>query len=225
MTKTKRVFGFDYDGTIINIEPQKAQCFGEVLQKHWSVNKKEAADTWIAEGGTSRRSKFDYFYDKQFHKPLTDEDYKRVESDFSSILKSKYYPKIQLLPHAREILDFVRFNFEFVFVSSGVPMEEIRYLVKLNGVSRYFNAIYGTNNQYLSKHDHFRQVIKTTNPQVIIYLADGLEDMKVAKEFGIISIGLPTNHATANLQAAGAAYVCDHTKVINVIQKILNEQN
>lgn len=223
MTKTKKVFGFDYDGTIINIEPKKARCFGEVLQKHWGVNKKEAADTWIAEGGTSRRSKFDYFYDKQFHKSLTDEDYKKVESDFSSILKNKYYPKIQLLPLARDILDFVRSNFEFVFVSSGVPMEEIQYLVKLNGVSQYFNAIYGTDNQYRSKSDHFRQVIKTTNPQLIIYLADGLEDMKVAKEFGIISIGLPTNHTATNLQAAGATYVCDHTRTIKIIQKILNE--
>lgn len=225
MTKPKSAFGFDYDGTIINIEPQKAQCFGEVLQKHWGVNKKEAADTWIAEGGTSRRSKFDYFYDKQFHKALTEENYKRVELNFSSILKNKYYPKIQLLPHSREILDFVRSNFGFVFVSSGVPMEEIQYLVKLNGVSRYFNTIYGTNNQYRSKHDHFRHVIETTKPQLTIYLADGLEDMKVAKEFGIISIGLPTNHTTANLQAAGATYVCDHNKVVDLIQKILDKRD
>lgn len=225
MNKENLVFGFDYDGTIINIEPQKAQCFGEVLQKHWGVNKKEAADTWIAEGGTSRRSKFDYFYDKQFHRTLTNEDYKRVESDFSSILKNKYYPKIQLLPHAREILDFVRANFEFVFVSSGVPMEEIQYLVRLNGVSRYFNVIYGTNNQYRSKHDHFRQVIKNTKPQMMVYLADGLEDMKVAKEFGIISIGLPTNHPEESLRAAGATHVCNHNNVISLVQKIMSEQN
>lgn len=225
MTKTKKVIGFDYDGTIINIEPQKARCFGEILQKHWSVNKKEAADTWIAEGGASRRSKFDYFYDKQFHKTLSDENYKRIESNFSSILKNKYYPKIQLLQHAREILDFVRSNFEFVFVSSGVPMEEIQYLVKLNGVSQYFNAIYGTNNQYRSKHDHFRHVIKTTNPQIIIYLADGLEDMKVAKEFGIISIGLPTNHSEESLHTAGATHVCDHSNVISLVKKIMSEQN
>lgn len=219
MTK-KKVFGFDYDGTIINIEPQKARAFGDTLNKHWGINSDKASEFWIETGGTSRRFKFDYFYKQKFRQNLSDNEYKTVESEFSSLLRTKYYPRIKLLPHALETLKFVRKNFNYVFVSSGVPMEEIHYLVDLNGVSDYFNLVLGTNQEYKSKHDHFRYVISLTHPQTLIYLADGLEDMKVTKEFDAISIGLPTNHSRENLQRAGARYICELSKVVKLLQKI-----
>lgn len=49
-----KAFGTDYDGIIINIEPQKAQAFREILNKHWEVIINEASDFWLATGGTSR---------------------------------------------------------------------------------------------------------------------------------------------------------------------------
>lgn len=38
------IFRFDYDGTIINIEPQKANAFGKLIYKYWGVDKKEAVN-------------------------------------------------------------------------------------------------------------------------------------------------------------------------------------
>lgn len=111
MNKENFVFGFDYDGTIINIEPQKANAFGEILNQYWGIDRQVGAKFWIEGGGTSRRFKFDYFYKQQYGRDLTDDDYHIIEQVFSRTLRTKYYPKVQLLPHALETLEFVREHF------------------------------------------------------------------------------------------------------------------
>ena len=63
-----RAFGTDFDGVVINVETQKAQAFGALLNKEWNIDKKEAAIFWRNSGGTSRRYKFDYLYMKRFNK-------------------------------------------------------------------------------------------------------------------------------------------------------------
>lgn len=216
-----KVFGTDYDGVVINIEPQKAEAFGALLHEKWNVNKEEAAKFWIGTGGKSRRSKFDHFYEKQFGKKLQDEDYKVIESRYGNILKTEFYPKLKLLPGASDLLQYARSHFDYTFVSSGVPMLEIEYLVDLNGLTKYFDKILGTNEKYPSKREHFQEILSTQKPDNLIFIADGTEDMKVAKEFGAITIGIPTNHSEGELSNAGARYTCDLSQAVPIIQKLL----
>lgn len=214
-------FGFDYDGTIVNIEPQKAKVFGNLVGSAWGADEQEASKYWLETGGASRRSKFDYFYTHRFGKDLSEEEYREIEEKFSLILKKDYYPNLKLLPGALEVLKFVRSHFDFVFVSSGVPTKEIRYLVRLNGVGTYFDLILGTDEKYPSKREHFRKIIEGKTPDLLIYMADGLEDMRVGKEFGAYTIGIPTNHPRLYLRKAGADYICNLNESIEVIKLIL----
>ena len=203
-----RAFGTDYDGVIINIEPQKAQAFAETLNKYWRTDIKEASDFWLKKGGTSRRYKFDYFYYKVYKQQLPEEDYKVIEQEYSQLLKTKFYPQVTILPGARELLEYARAHFEFMFVSSGVPMEEINYLVNLNGVSQYFDLVLGTNQIYTSKREHFKKIIEEKRPDNIVFIADSPEDMKVTKEFSdTIALGVLTNHSEEELKNAGADFI------------------
>ncbi len=216
-----KAFGFDFDGTIINIEPEKALVFGDIVNKYWEVNRKAAANYWCKKGGTSRRAKFDYFYLRKFKKKLKDIEYQKIEQEFSGRLKNNYYPKIKLLPKALKTLKFVRAHFGFVFVSSGMPLAQIRYLVNLSGLSGYFDLVLGTSKKYPSKKEHFEEIIKSKKPDLLIYLADGVTDMRIAKELGIISIGIPTNRPASELKEAGANYICNLDQSVALIRKIL----
>jgi phosphoglycolate phosphatase-like HAD superfamily hydrolase len=218
-----KVFGTDYDGVIINIEPQKAEAFGDLLHRRWGVPKDEAAQFWMQTGGSSRRSKFDYFYTKQYGETLSDSAYQAIEQEFSSILKTQWYPTVHLLPYALELLQYARATFDFTFVSSGIPMQELHDLLTLNGIAHYFDLVVGTNEHYRSKHDHFKEIITQQNPSLMIFIADGLEDMKVARAFGAVSIGIPTNHTTQALLSAGADHVCDLSESIETMEKIVGE--
>ena len=219
-----KVFGFDYDGTIINIEPQKAKAFGELVSKYWGVDEQEAANFWINGRGTSRRYKFDFFYKKKYAKKLPNKDYKEIESKYSALLKQIYYPKVKLLPSALDILKFVRLQFDFIFISSGVPLEEIRYLVHLNGISEYFDLVLGTSKKYLSKKNHFREILNTKKPSLLIFMGDSAEDIKVAKRYRAITIGLPTNQPKKVLKNAGTNFVCSLKESKSVIKKLLVNQ-
>ena len=95
-------------------------------------------------------------------------------------------------------------------------------MVKLNSLSAYFDLVLGTNERYLSKRDHFKEVIRRTKPELMVFIADGLEDMKVAKEFNVISIGVPSNHSRQELEKAGATYVCELGEVEFLVKKILS---
>lgn len=203
-----KVFSTDYDGVIINIESQKATVFGDLLNKEWGINKAEAARLWMKTGGTPRRYKFEYYYEKQFGKKLTENDYGIIEKKFSNLLKNEFYPQLELLPGALDLLKFVKKNFDYSFVSSGIPMEEIKYLVSLNGLSDYFDSILGTNDVYPTKREHFQKIIEEQQPNLIVFIADGIEDMKVAKEYKLVkSIGVTTNHSRKEL--TNANYIVD----------------
>lgn len=220
-----KAFGTDYDGVIINIEPQKSQAFGEILNKHWGTDIKEAAGFWLAKGGTSRRYKFDYFYEKAYDKQLSDQDYKKIEQEYSQLLKIKYYPQVKLASGAKELLEYATNHFEFLFISSGVPMEEIKYLVDLNGITQYFDFVLGTNKEYISKKNHFGKIIEEKNPDSIIFFADSPEDMRISKEFPeITAIGVLTNHSKQELKEAGADFTTrDLHEGLHLLKKIAQD--
>lgn len=214
-----KAFGTDYDGVIINIEPQKAAAFAKVLNKNWGINTDNLSRFWMETGGTSRRYKFDHFYREKFGKGISENEYKVIEKEFSDILRNEFYPKVKLLPGALELLKYVQENFDFTFVSSGVPVDEIKYLVNLNGVSQYFNLVLGTNDLYPSKREHFNKINEEQKPDSIIFIADSAEDMKVAKEFGATTIGVFTNSPEEKLKEAGANYTCsDLFEALNILK-------
>jgi len=216
-----KVFGTDYDGVIINIEPQKAQAFGGLLNKRWGIDKDEAKNFWMATGGTSRKYKFDYFYQKRFRKKLPDEKYRAIETDYSRLLKEEFYPHLKLLPEALDLLKFVCSNFDHTFVSSGIPMGEIQYLISLNGLDTYFDLILGTNKQFPSKREHFKEIQSRWNPDLLVFVADSPEDMKIAKDASAIPLGVLTNYTEKELTHAGAIKVCRIEDAISTIKKLI----
>ena len=219
-----KIFGTDFDGVIINIEPQKAAAFAELVNNEWGIDKDAAYNCWHDFCGTSRRFKFDYFYKKKFGEKLDDKTYQLIEPQLSMILKTKYYPSAQFLPGALEMLKFARENFDYCFVSSGVPMAEIKYLLDLLDVSKYYDSILGTDNIYKSKADHFRKILGGKHYDPLIFIADGIEDMKVAKEFNAKTIGVTTNHTGKELKKAGATITCETPlEAIPLIKSFLNQ--
>ena len=220
-----KVFGTDYDGVIINIEQEKASILSEILNKHWNTNKKDVYDFWFKNQGTSRRYKFDYFYEKMFGRKLSDNLYEEIESEFSKYLKDELYPNLKLMPGAIDLLEYVKSNYDFSFVSTGIPTNEAKHLIETNGLSKYFDLILGTGlgykskDRHESKRSHLQKVISQKKPDTIVYIADGLEDMKIAKEFSVRSMGVTSNHSKQELLDSGACEIADDLyQVVSLIK-------
>lgn len=218
-----KIFGFDYDGTLINIEPDKARALAFLMEKSWQIDKKKVYDLWFNFSGSGRRAIFNALYQHKFGQELSDSKYQKIEKIFGQTLKQKYYPKVKLLPYALDLLTFVRKNFDYIFVSSGVPHEEIQYLTKINGVYSYFDAVYGTGKRYKTKDDHFKEILQNRKADLKIFLADSPSDMIRAKNFNFILVGIPTTHSKEQLKNAGADYVCSLSEARAIIQKLLRD--
>lgn len=217
-----KVFGTDYDGVMINIEPQKAAAFGALASKRGRVDEKTAKDFWFHGNVSGRRGIFNGVYEQKFGDKISDEEYKFAENEFSELLKDKFYPSARLLPGALDLIKFARTNFDRTFISSGVPMEEIKYLAGLNGIADYFDLILGTDDQFPTKKEHFNKINAEWHPANLIFVADGLTDMKIAKANGAIPIGVPTNHTPQELMDAGAVVIASLSEAIFAVRKFLN---
>ncbi len=216
-----KVFGTDYDGVMINIEPRKAAAFGALASKRWRVDEKTAEDFWFHGDVSGRRNIFNGVFMERYGERLKDEEYALIENEFSTLLKNEYYPSVKLLPGALDMIKFAKSNFDRTFISSGVPMDEINYLVGLNGVADYFDLILGTNEQFPTKNIHFNEIRTRWAPQELFFIADGLSDMKIARAWGAIPIGISTNHSKEELVDAGAAAVCPLSNVITAMSQFL----
>lgn len=217
-----KAIGFDLDGSLIDIEEEKSRAFGVILNQFWGVDANEAARYWIETGGKSRRSKFDYFFNKQCGGVLTDDEYRKIERVFSERLKNEFYPNARFLRGALELLEFSRRNFDKTFISSGVPNEEVKYLIDLKDIGKYFDEIFGTSERFRSKEDHFKQLVDEYNPELIVFVGDGLEDMRVGKKFNAITIGIPSHQTKEKLIEAGAKYVLPTSEIIDLLKTILS---
>lgn len=220
-----KVIGFDLDGTIIDMEEQKSKAFGMLLNKHWGTDVNEAAKYWIKTAGKSRRSKFDHFFAKKYGTKLTDGGYQKVEVEFSNKLKNVFYPKVKFIAGALDLLKFCRKTFDVVFVSSGVPHDELKFLIKLKKMDKYFDRIYGTNEKFKSKEYHFELIIDNFKPELLIFVGDGFEDMKVGRRYNAITIGVPTHQTDDSLRNSGAQYVLPLGKISHLLKNILGRLN
>ena len=214
-----KVFGTDYDGVMINIEPQKAEAFGSLVWRRWGVDAHKARDFWFHGKVSGRKNIFNGVFVDKYGVKMDDKEYESIENKFSLLLKNDFYPLVKLLPKALDLIEFARSNFDKLFISTGIPTEEIGYLAKLNGVADYFDLILGTNDRFPSKTEHFNEVRANWSPSKFIFVADGLSDMKIAKDGGAIPIGITTNHSGEELVAAGAAATCNLSEAIFTLGK------
>jgi phosphoglycolate phosphatase-like HAD superfamily hydrolase len=217
-----KLIGYDFDGVFVNIEDQKAALFGDVLHRHWQVDRKAAIKVWMHNLGTSRRHKFDLLYRRRYRRTLTDAVYDEIEYEFSSLLMTDYYPSATLVRETADAARDLNDCFDLSFISSGIPHQELNYLTGRYRLDRYFTRVLGTNGTFQSKVDHFEMVTEAAEPDLGIFIADGLEDMHIAKRFGFVAIALPTNHPPKALRAAGADVICELSELKGEIQRRLD---
>lgn len=216
-----KIIGFDFDGVFINIETEKAKLFGDILYKHWGIDPILASNLWLLNLGTSRRYKFDLLYQNNFNNKLQEEIYQEIEQEFSDTLIRDYYPGAELINETFEAARDLNNKFDLSFISSGIPHDELNSIASKFKIDKYFDLILGTSQNFKSKADHFHIVTQNNLPSPGIFIGDGLEDMKIAKQFNFIAVGLPANHDSQALLNAGADLVCEFSSLKQEINNLI----
>ena len=155
--KRYKIIIFDCDGVIFDSNDIKTIAFYESVKEFGEEKAGQFVKYHKENGGVSRYKKFDYFFDTI----LKDNSYdiKYYTDMFGSIVKKRMLYS-QFTDGFIKFIELLPQNVT-KYVVSGSDQSELRELLKIKGIDRYFNGIYGS-------PDTKVEIVKSTGVQSLL---------------------------------------------------------
>ena len=175
---------FDLDGVIIESAGIKTETF-RTLFSGYPDRLPEILAHHQKNAGISRYVKFRHIYNKILGQELTPEREKELGEEFSRIALDR----ILKAPFVDGAIQFLKNNSKryLLFIASGTPEEELRYILKQRGLDTYFRGAYGAPQ---TKPDTTRRILaehKLTSKEAV-FIGDAESDRTAAEETGVTFI-------------------------------------
>lgn len=201
--KKYKVWGFDFDGVLVDSAATKSQAFAESIintYPHLKDHRKHIEIIYIRTRGTSRRIQFNLVLHEFGEAEPSEKEYEKWSELFSNTY-SYADSKIKTFDGVFPFLEILKENSVVTYISSFAPTETLERICEIFGFNNYFNDILGDSNQSFSKGRHHLEYITRKHgvkKDEIIYLADSTYDIRIAKEQGVDGI-LMKNSDIANV--------------------------
>ncbi|MDL2207493.1 HAD family hydrolase [Desulfovibrio sp. OttesenSCG-928-F20] len=177
---------FDCDGVILESLDVKTKAFYRIGLDF----SQEAADQLVMfhrlHGGVSRYEKFAWLYERFMGRAITDEEKKTLNERFVSIALDEI-THCALVPGVQEVLDAWKGRVP-MFVASGAPEDELRFVLERRGLASYFDDIRGYPPQ---KTPLLEAIVKRSGlpPEQCVMVGDSFTDMRAAESVGTLFYG------------------------------------
>lgn len=190
----KKVFIFDWDGTILDSAAQKLNGLPCVLTRFYvqnynvTVSTDDIKATYASLCGYPRR---DIFFDisRRLGLPVTDAQYERFNSDLC-----RYYQvellQAPLFTDALRLIDVLHSRGRVLFISSSVPHTELLLITRTKlDPAHYsmFSAIFGSAENFTKGVQHLSRVgemSRCTNDE-ILFIGDDRADYELSSAAGV----------------------------------------
>ncbi|MHB8104020.1 MAG: HAD family hydrolase [Dehalococcoidales bacterium] len=172
---------FDLDGVIIESAGIKTETF-RLLFADYPEKLPEIMAYHEKNAGISRYVKFRYFYKNILGQELTPQKEKELGEKFSKIALEQ----ILKAPLVAGIEKFLKNNFRryLLFIASGTPEEELKYILKQRGLGGYFRGAHGTPRTKTEITRHILSEHQLTSREAI-FVGDAESDRTAAAETGL----------------------------------------
>jgi phosphoglycolate phosphatase len=191
MKQDIRMIVFDWDGTLVDNMGVKAQSFAEsVIQLHPDLDtfRKNIEQTYYQTRGSPRFDQLALIQDQYSLPQLSRQDRIKWSAAFTGLYSDKQSPLFSGVMQSLSTLS----NKYKLSISSGVPQKDLDESVAQYGISKYFSHILGFRNDSFKKGiSHFTYISEKSNIplECMVMIGDGTEDIRVAKEAGVLAIG------------------------------------
>jgi len=194
--KDKKIYIFDWDGTIFDSMPTKIKNFGKILSLKLSIANNIAEDHYIKYSGNPRNYIFKKFCNLHGRK-ISEIELNKMSYDLTTMNK-KYLLECKIFDDAINLMRKL-IKDKNVCISSSVPQKELDYFFKnklsLN-IRNDIKYILGSGRKFSKGKDHidFLKSKFHCNYNEMIMIGDDLADIKLAKQANIDSIYINRNN-------------------------------
>jgi phosphoglycolate phosphatase-like HAD superfamily hydrolase len=169
---------FDFDGVVLNSHNIKTKAFYKIFLQYGKRIALKAKKYHETNTGISRYVKFKYILKKFLKKKITKNELDKLNHKFKKICLDK----ILKLKVPKLLLNFIKKRDEkyHLFISTGTPHNEIKKILKIKKIFKYFKGVYGSPD---NKIQHIKKILRADKNA--IFIGDSMEDYKSAKYMNI----------------------------------------
>lgn len=215
-----KVIIFDFDGVLVESAEIKTEAF-RTLFANYPDKVKEIVAYHEKNMGISRYIKFKYIYKEILQEKLSPSKEIELGRLFSKIVLDK----ILIAPFVKGAKEFLSqyHNLYSLFIASGTPEDELRYIVSKRGISNYFKGIFGAPHE---KTEIIRDILNEGSflKNEVVFLGDAESDRFATKIIGIPFIVRVSPEENSNLHNVEWK-IRDFSELNDLLRKIHNEFN
>ena len=176
-----RAIAFDFDGVLAESVDVKTRAYVSLFEEYGQDVVSKIVNYHMKNGGVSRFVKLRTIYDKILKKPLSEDKFKSLSEQFSSIVVDKVV-SAPWVEGAKEFLEKNK-NRYLYFIVSGTPQEELRSIVRRRRMNQYFCEVLGSPKDKVAL---FQEVLPRFNltPKETVFVGDAETDWNAAKNMG-----------------------------------------
>jgi HAD superfamily hydrolase (TIGR01549 family) len=185
---------FDFDGVILQSVDIKTRAFSDLFAPEGPAAQRRLVEFHEANGGISRFEKFRWLYREVLKRPLDAATEKRLGDTFNGLIEAAV-TRCPFVPGALEFLQATHGTTPY-FVASGTPEDELKRIVELRGLSKFFHGVNGSPRK---KDVILKQIAADLRcaPAELVMVGDAPNDYDAAKSAGTRFIGVKTEGAPA----------------------------
>lgn len=185
--RAKRVFIFDWDGTLFDSMSAKTESFSTVISNHLPCGKDEAAAHYRRLSGHPRREIFAAVA-KACGTTLAPETIEAMSGELTA-LNLEALKQAPLFDDALSLLHALQQMNKSIFISSSVPQDELQTLVaaKLPVIPK---AVFGSSPGFSKGKEHIARIRAQSNADALecIVIGDDRADAELSQAAGVDAV-------------------------------------
>lgn len=194
-----RAIGFDFDGTLIISEKQKAEQMAAVFKEKLGITKGvETAYKRLSGKALPREEKVKRLFTQFLKREPTVKELNLVKNHFGQ----HYRTSLRTCPlfQCTNIIKELKKQVDFIFLLSLEDRKEVRKIATHCGVGKYFDEILGGPKP---KVENLKHVLKKhkLKPWEVLYIGDAHSDVIASKKVKVKTILLGKKHMYEKLKA------------------------
>jgi len=201
----------DVDGTILDAMPSYNETFSSILLEHCKLPKDQAVTYYTRNAGMELFDQFKEILQKN-GEPHDDNIIMDLIDKFWGA-EEKSIPRVydDVIPTFEMLKDYD------IHIASGTRSDVLNSRMGKSDIQKYIKKLVGWSPDY-TKRLHFEHLSKVK--ERVVYVGDAIEDMKMAKNFGMVGVGIVREggwFSRKELEEAGADYVIDDLRKLKDI--------